>query len=225
MPMILIPGLSAEELEGPAIITTGTSCSYVIDSFSASDEIARKNLKDSSIFANTIEINHWEISKTKDIVAVVTSNPAGQKGQIWIVGSCKLVHPPEGTGFYIDQDPPDRDRFRLDFGKYGYCHGSWISSENYLGKVKFNGTEALYFCEPKPPKVQLSKSLSALPLREAWVDPKNRVPLCIKENGSTFIYKILPPPASLQLPAEAKNYLMIRAKAMKPFTTEIKLHP
>ncbi len=224
LPLFQLNGAPEDALDGPAMVSTGTEFSFVIDSSSASDEVARKNFKDNSIFANPIEINHWEISKFKNIIAIVITNPSGQKGQIWIDGSCKLVRPPEGTGFYVDEDPPDRDRFNIDFGKYGYCHGSWVSADNYVGKVKFNGLEALYFCEPKPPKVASSKLVKP-PIREAWVDLKNRFPIYIKENGSIYSYKILPPPSSLQLPIEAKNYLARRAEALKPFTTGINRHP
>ena len=223
MPLLVLKGASSDELEGPPIIGVGTSFSYVMDADSTKDQATSSNPQAS--FIDPIAINHWEISKSKNITSIIITNGSGQKGQIWIDGSCKLVHPPEGTGFYVDEDPPDRDRFRLDFGKYGYCHGSWISSENYVGKVKFNGSEALYFCEPKPPKVTSLKSATQSPIKEAWVDIKSRTPMYIKENGLTYSYKMLPPPLLLQFPIEAKNYLTKRAEAMKPFTTEIKHHP
>lgn len=120
------------------------------------------------------------------------------------------------------EDIPSAFRYNINLGKFGYCHGSWISIENYVGKVKINGVEQLYFCEPKPIASASTKSLSSPPMKEAWIDINTRSPICIRENGSTYNYKILPPPTVLQIPEEAQKALIEEAKQLKIFRTPIK---
>jgi hypothetical protein len=214
---LLALGAETPSFEGIAIEAASPNISYTMDAISDADEVTRRNIANymaanpgakPPINFETSEINHWEVTKSGSITFVVFTNKAGKRGEIWQNGHVTVMKLPGGASYFVEQVPADENYYHVNFGRFGYCHGSWITAENYVDKVKYNGAEALYFSDAKPP------AKPNLQNKQAWVDFQTRRPLCIRENNITYTYKYLPPQI-LMIPKEVQVALATESKVIK----------
>lgn len=207
---------SEGDLDGPAITSAGSNFSYVIHAESEADEIKKNELKISKITNPAAEppidfeissIVSWEIKRSNTIISATLVSKSGNRDEMWKTDNTILVKNHAENSYYVHKLNPFGDSYAIELGKYGYCHGSWITPEFYVGKVKLDGKEALYFCNPKPPPGR-SQAFTKIPpnASQAWIDPDTRKPLCIKEDHCTYRYTHLPPVA-LSIPKGAEDAL------------------
>lgn len=220
------------ELEGPAIVSAGSAFSYVLQAESEADEMAKAEftrIKQTNPAAvpptdfDTSSIIQREVSRSGPLIKSTIVSKSGKRYEIWKTESATVVKNPSENDYYVHKGTMFNDLFTLDLGKFGYCHGSWIAPEFYVGKVKLDGKEALYFCNPKPPPGR-SQAFTKVPpdASQAWIDPDTRKPLCIKENQCTYRYTHLPPVA-LGIPKGAEDAL--KKEQLRQALVPIPHHP
>lgn len=175
------------DLKDPIITPLGNSFAYSIDINPTYDKFS---------------CNRIEVYKSGECIHTIQINQLGMKGDIWIVSGKKFMHPLGGSGFFAYDSSRDTEFVKINVGNNGYMHGSWISKDNYVGKVKINQKEALYFRN-----IKNDNSSATATTWEAWIDAKNRTPLCFKENGLEFTYTPLTRAESIAVPPEVKKLL------------------
>ena len=222
LPTILMFFLARAEgivdFDGPPIEPAGVSCSFVVEAISDVDDIARREFA-KYLAANpgakppinfeTSGVNHWEVTKADSITSIILVTKGGKRGEVWKNGDVTIMRQPGGRSYYVDHSPARENQFFVKFGRYGYCHGSWISPENYVGKVNYNGVEALYFCDAKPPDKPTYQS------KQAWIDFQTRRPLCIREYNVSYVYRHLPS-QPIDVPKEVLDGWAREMKGLKP---------
>jgi len=112
------------------------------------------------------------------------------------------------------------------YSKSDFPELSWVNLENYKGVVTYLQHSCYLFQSPQPMPPEFKLPADQIPLRQAWIDVKTKLPVAFDDGATTSAYTgfkeipsrelVLPPAFAKALEDFQKNYALNYGHPWKP---------
>jgi len=168
----------------------------------------------------------------------------GKVHQIWHLNSIRVEKIPDASPI-IGPDSGGSDIYSVDFQSADFAGLDWLSSDTYVGKISYQGHDALVFKKDLNPypadqwnayevalkvaqsnnEIRRQKGLPLVPIQElkaakvvpatAIIDLKTRLPLLVTIGGQKRFYQYAALNGSITLPADVAAAVVDYQKRLK----------
>jgi hypothetical protein len=146
------------------------------------------------------------ITKTKSLVREETTTIMGDTTIKFYASGIQYTKPPGSKDWFEATNVVEKNAYNAFYAKplppSGFRDLDWITAENYVGTIKYNGSSVLVFV-PGGTKTLSAKDLAKQknPLetqaKAALIDDATRFPVAVQEAGTNQTYKFDTPPTEM----------------------------